>query len=78
MKKGINSKDLFGVTQEELSMLLKITRSQLSMFELGKRDLPLAAKLQFIAMLKHVDEITSKSEANLPHIKAQETKRKKC
>jgi hypothetical protein len=28
MKTGINSKDLFGVTQVELSMLLKITRSQ--------------------------------------------------
>ncbi len=27
LKTGINSKDLFGVTQEELSMLLKITRS---------------------------------------------------
>ncbi|WP_298140580.1 helix-turn-helix domain-containing protein [Flavobacterium sp.] len=49
---------LLGVTQEELALLLKVTRSQLSMYELGKRDLPLAAKKQLTEMLQHVKETT--------------------
>ena len=35
---------LGGITQEELAMLLGITRGQLSMHEIGRRDIPLPAK----------------------------------
>ena len=77
MKKSSSVRALLGLTQEDMALLLKITRSQLSMYELGKRDLPLAAKLQLAEMLKHVQETVAKSGANLPHIKLQEVKKEK-
>ena len=46
---------LLGTTQMEMAMLLKITRSQWSMYESGKRDLPLAAKVLLNEMLAHVN-----------------------
>lgn len=45
---------LLGTTQDEMAMLLKINRSQWSMFESGKRDLPLEAKLALAEMLQHM------------------------
>jgi transcriptional regulator with XRE-family HTH domain len=75
MKKSANIRDVLGVTQEEMAMLLKITRSQLSMYELGKRDLPADAKIKVAEMLQHVQESGSKSTANLPIVKAQERKK---
>lgn len=45
-----------GVTQEKLALLLKVTRSQLSMYELGKRDLPVSAKKQLTELLLYVKE----------------------
>ena len=37
--------------QEDIAMLLRVTRSQWSMFELRKRDLPIGAKLKLAEML---------------------------
>lgn len=56
MQKGVNIREQLGVTQEELALLLKVTRSQLSMYELGKRDLPIAAKKQLAELLLYVKE----------------------
>ena len=50
MKKESRISAIVGLTQEQMAMLLKITRSQWSLYELGKRDLPLEAK-QFLAEL---------------------------
>ncbi|TGD59657.1 helix-turn-helix domain-containing protein [Flavobacterium humi] len=47
-------REALGLTQEETAMLLKITISQLAMFEIGQRDLPVNAKLQLIKMHNHV------------------------
>ncbi|MEO5776907.1 MAG: helix-turn-helix domain-containing protein [Flavobacterium sp.] len=47
-------RDFLGFTQEELAMILKVTRSQLSMYEIGKGNLPLAAIQLLAEMLKHV------------------------
>ena len=49
---------LLGITQEELAMLLGISRSQLSLYELGLRELPTAAlqKLaEMISVLQNAD-----------------------
>ena len=45
MKKSETLRNILGgITQEELAMLLGITRGQLSMHEIGRRDIPLPAK----------------------------------
>lgn len=54
MKTNTTIKTLLGLTQEEIAMLLGITRSQWAMYETGKRDLPLPVKEQLASMLSHV------------------------
>lgn len=41
----MNCIEVFGICQDNLAMLLKVTRSQLGMYLVGKRDLPIDAKL---------------------------------
>lgn len=54
---------VLGVTQEEVAMLLRITKSQLGMYETGQRDLPIKAKLKLVAMWQYVH---NKQEIQLP------------
>lgn len=56
MQKRTTIREQLGITQEELALLLKVTRSQLAMYELGKRDLPVAAKKQLSELLLFVME----------------------
>ena len=60
MKKTNSIRQQLGVTQENLALLLKVSRSQLSMYELGKRDLPVEAKKQLAEMLQHAQKNSSK------------------
>ena len=46
-----NIKNRLGCTQEEMALLLEIPRSQWSMYESGKRNLPLQAKQKLTALL---------------------------
>lgn len=52
-----------GLTQEELAFLLGVTRSQLSMYQLGKRNLPPEAKLKLSELLQAVTN-TNTSKQN--------------
>ena len=74
MKNRETSCKLLGTTQEEMAMLLKVNRSQWSMFEAGKRDLPLAS-LQFLseilAYMQSPETKATKSKANLAKEKAE-------
>jgi transcriptional regulator with XRE-family HTH domain len=60
MKKRENIRDEFGIPQVDLAILLKVTRSQLAMFETGKRELPSAAMSQLLEMLRFAQKDTSK------------------
>jgi transcriptional regulator with XRE-family HTH domain len=60
MKNEVTISELLGVSQIEMSILLKINRSQWSMYESGKRDLPVDAKLKMSEMLKHVQNKNDK------------------
>jgi len=51
MKKESLISDLLGLNQRDAARLLQVSRSQLSMYELGQRDLPLTAKVLFTAMV---------------------------
>lgn len=66
MKNEVTISELLGVSQIEMSILLKINRSQWSMYESGKRGLPVDAKLKMSEMLKHVQNKNDKQ------LKAQE------
>lgn len=55
MKSKQSLKSILGVSQEELSALLGVSRGQLSMYESGKRDLPLPAMLKLANMLAHME-----------------------
>lgn len=62
MIKNENIRDLFGITQEELAMLLSITRTQLAMYETSKRDIPLTAKQKLAELLTTLQKNKSISE----------------
>lgn len=47
-------RELLGITQEDMALLLKVSRSQLSLFELGKRSLPATAMIKLAEILSHI------------------------
>ena len=55
---------LLGTTQEEMAMLLRVNRSQWSMFESGKRDLPLASLQYLSEILVYMQSPEAKSARN--------------
>ena len=68
-KKSKQSCKSFGLKQEEMAILLGITRAQWSMFESRKRSLPTAAMQIYAEMLAHVNAAESADEsrnASLP------------
>jgi transcriptional regulator with XRE-family HTH domain len=60
MKDKDTFKKILGISQKEIATILDITRSQWSMYEIGKRNLPLSATLEFTKMLKYIQENDSK------------------
>jgi transcriptional regulator with XRE-family HTH domain len=61
MRKGKPICKELGLKQQELAMLLKVSKGQLAMYETGKRDLPIAAMQQLAPMLQFVQEESLKS-----------------
>ena len=74
MEKDKKIRELLGMKQDDMAMLLKVTRSQWSMYEIGKRDLPLAAELKLGEMLAFVQQSDTESADIFPHIKMQQAK----
>lgn len=66
MKKEHPIRTLLGVKQEEIAMLLGVSRGHWSMFELGKRDLPLPAKQLLAEMLAYVQSIDAAAKPSNP------------
>ncbi len=56
MKNEANLKSLLGLTQEEMGMLLGTSRVQWAHFIVGRRDLPLPAKIKLTDVLSHVEK----------------------
>lgn len=63
MKKKPELKNILGLNQEEMGMLLGIHRTQWTMFKTGDRSLPLHAQQQFGALLQAVQKDTVSKEA---------------
>ncbi|WP_291131538.1 helix-turn-helix domain-containing protein [Flavobacterium sp. UBA7682] len=77
MEKRDNIRELLGITQLEMAMLLKISRAQWSMYESGKRSLPTAA----LILLGNIKMQLMNSEARdfkaLPSAIHQENEKRK-
>jgi transcriptional regulator with XRE-family HTH domain len=62
MRKVNDIRTLLGISQENLAFLLQVSRSQMAMFELGKRSLPLPALEKLAMMLQLSQKDAPKSE----------------
>jgi transcriptional regulator with XRE-family HTH domain len=76
MRKGKSICKQLGIKQDELAMLLNISKGQLAMFETGKRELPTSAMQQLAPMLKYMHEESLKS-SSAEILKSQEEQQKK-
>jgi transcriptional regulator with XRE-family HTH domain len=77
MKKIEKISDQFGLTQNDLALLLRVSRSQLSMYEIGQRDLPVAAKEQLVEMLTFIQKNPLQLTTSNAVLKEREEQRKK-
>ena len=51
MKKNENIRNILGISQEIFALLLQVSRSQIAMYELGKRSLPIHATIKLTKYL---------------------------
>lgn len=72
MKRGSNPRVLLGLTQEQMAMLLNISRSHWTMYELGKRDLPTSALLLLADIMAHAETVAGKTAPKTEHVIKQE------
>lgn len=77
MKKDITICKLLGIKQDDLAMLLNVSKGQLAMYETGKRDLPVTAKLQLATILQYMQEDSDKQDSMATILKAQMVHQKK-
>jgi transcriptional regulator with XRE-family HTH domain len=67
MKGSSDFRNTLGISQEEAAMLLGVSRSQFSLFELGKRSLPTNAMVTYVEMWTYVQEQVKKKEGEDAH-----------
>lgn len=77
MKKESIFKEKLLLSQEEIAMLIGITRSQWSLFEIGKRDIPGTAKVKLAALIATSIAVNSSDKTELIHEKKQEAQKQK-
>ncbi|MBS7786620.1 hypothetical protein KIH23_04870 [Flavobacterium sp. CYK-55] len=77
MKKQHPFRTMLGLTQQEIAMLLGVSRSQWAMHELGQRDLPLEAQQLLAEMLTALQPVVTQRKAPVPSLKQlKETQRR--
>ena len=54
-------RETLGISQEEMSMLLKIHPSQIAMYETGKRELPVNEYIKLMHMYTYVEKMLQKT-----------------
>lgn len=64
MKKTVKLNKMLGLNQNDVAMLMGITRSQWSMFESGKRQLPYQATLLLSEILNHLNDFDNQAFEN--------------
>lgn len=76
MKKKESIRTLLGISQEHIAMLLRVSRTQWSMYESGKRNLPAEAKEKLAKMIDHVEKSKAKASKRPSKEGKQETSEK--
>lgn len=77
MKKETIFKEKLLLSQEDIAILIGVTRTQWSMFEIGQRDIPSSAKIKLTTLLKHVNNLSKATKKEFPYQKNQEAKKQK-
>lgn len=75
MKKDKNMGALLGMQQEEMAMLLRVTRTQWSMYVLGERGLPPEAQLKLAEMFAFIAQLDKEQKVDLPPANQPESKK---
>jgi hypothetical protein len=75
MKKERFISAVLGISQKDVAMLLQVNRSQLSLHELGKRDLPVSAKVLLTDLLDEAQQLKSAKETRLPQLVQQQQRK---
>jgi transcriptional regulator with XRE-family HTH domain len=76
MKKN-ETRAILGLTQQEIAMLLKVSRSKWSMYECGARNLPSEANLRLLEMMMYMLTPEAQALQNVPNQKQEESKTKR-
>ena len=74
MKKDISIREQLGLTQDDMAMYLQVSRGQLALYEIHKRDLPNAAKLKLAEIKFFLSLPTSENGMEFTHLKSQQEK----
>lgn len=74
MKNEALIRNMFGLTQQETAILLNVTRTQLSMYEIGQRDLPTTAVLKLAAVTVHLQNTKEPSDESKKLLKMEQEK----
>ncbi|WP_162127949.1 helix-turn-helix domain-containing protein [Flavobacterium phycosphaerae] len=69
MKKTQSLRSVLGLTQDDLALILNVSRSQFSKYELGLRDIPLAAKRLLADLVAY--GCAPLTDTPSPHLEAQ-------
>lgn len=69
MEKRQNIRELLGLTQDELALLFRISRSQMAKYELGTRDLGIEAKYLLAEMLSYMESSEATSKTSMHALK---------
>jgi transcriptional regulator with XRE-family HTH domain len=77
MKSKTFFKEPLLISQEQMAMLLGVTRSQWSMVALGERGLPLKAKAKLDALVQNANKVTSAKRIKLVQEVQQENEMQK-
>lgn len=77
VEKDKKIRELLGLRQEDMALLLRVTRSQWAMYETGKRDLPLVAQLKLGELLAFIQEPKNATIDSFVDLKSEEAKAKK-
>ena len=76
-KRTTNITALLGISQRQIALLLQVPRAQWSMYELGKRNLPLKTKQLLAEMLVFL-RVENKGPKVVQHLIEQQELKKKC
>jgi len=75
MKTTISLHQQLGINQEMAALLIGVTRVQLALYETGKRDIPLQAKMKLAKMVAFMNLHQEKTITEIPFLAEQELKK---